>query len=411
MWAILKWPALYCSVTPKRRSAGFTLVELLVVIAIIGILVALLLPAVQAARESARRTQCVNKLKQLGLSVMNYESSNRYLPPGGPTCMQDSGAPPWFVAGNSAGGNCYGPNWALQLFSFIEEGGLADLAQTALEDPTERDRANPFDTWDMQAKGNRDWKAFHLNTAGTLTCPSAGTAEALVPYNDGDDDTTGTGLGHLSKANYVANFGGNGMGESVNFRTPVYTNPFPACAGMFGMERISKEPVQGRVGKGLRVAQVSDGLSKTLMLSEVLTYNDVNDEGASVDNGVPQGNNDWRGVWMVPAMGAGAFSGRLTPNSKSPDLIQACGTNLDPSQSTALAEAKRLPCRETSETPNTWSAARSDHPGGVNSTMGDGSVRFVADDVDSELWRADSTRAGADPTGDPSSGPCPRVTP
>jgi prepilin-type N-terminal cleavage/methylation domain-containing protein/prepilin-type processing-associated H-X9-DG protein len=395
----------------ERKRVGFTLVELLVVIAIIGILVALLLPAVQAAREAARRTQCTNQMKQLALSVLNYESANGYLPPGGPTCLHETGAPPWFVGGNSVQGNCYGPNWALQLFSYIEEGGLAGLAKAALEDPSERDRANPFDTWDMQDKGNRNWRAFHENTASTLVCPSSGTQGALVPYNDGDDDTSGMGLGHLSKGNYVANFGGHGMGEAVHFNSQAFRNVRPGCGGMFGMERISRDPVQRRVGKGLSLAKVSDGSSKTAMLSEVLTYNEPNEAGGSVDESVPQGNNDWRGAWMVPGMGASGFSGRLQPNTNLPDRIPACGNNLDPALPTALSIATEIPCRETSDTPNTWAAARSAHPGGVNVAMGDGSVTFVDDDVNFETWRAQTTRAGADPTGNPQDSPCPVVTP
>src|SRR5579875_2250106 len=83
----------HLSTTPlgTRARPGFTLIELLVVIAIIAVLIALLLPAVQAAREAARRAQCVNNLKQLGLAVMNYESSNGSLPPTG--AVSPSGNP------------------------------------------------------------------------------------------------------------------------------------------------------------------------------------------------------------------------------------------------------------------------------------------------------------------------------
>src|SRR3954452_25226223 len=80
------------SVVGERKRKAFTLVELLVVIAIIGILVALLLPAIQAAREAARRTKCVNNLKNCALAVLNYESSNKVLPPGSNFALGPTGA-------------------------------------------------------------------------------------------------------------------------------------------------------------------------------------------------------------------------------------------------------------------------------------------------------------------------------
>lgn len=383
-------------VPPLKHLRAFTLVELLVVIAIIGILIALLLPAVQAAREAARRTSCTNNVKQLALSVLNFESAMNYLPPGGPTCVDtpDNGSemPSWWVSGSQHGAMCYGPNWALQLFSFMEEGALADLSKEALNDPSEADRANPPDTWDMQGKGSRRWAVFHENVSTLMECPST---EEKVPYNDDDDGTAGMGLAHLSRGNYAVCFGGNTMLNAVPPISRNPENPDPHFAGMFGMVRIKKWPVTVRLGKGYRVAKVSDGMSNTVMLSEVLTWNETNERGMPVDDGVGQGNDDWRGVWMIPSVGASAFTGRFPPNSGEPDLIPACGTGL-----METAVANEIPCEEELSSANIWASARSKHRGGVNAAMGDGSVRFVNDDIDQPVWQAACTRAGDDVVGE-----------
>jgi prepilin-type N-terminal cleavage/methylation domain-containing protein/prepilin-type processing-associated H-X9-DG protein len=405
-----------------RTRGAFTLVELLVVIAIIGILVALLLPAIQAAREAARRTQCVNNLKQLALACANFESAMKFLPPGGPTCVdtaenEGGPVPAWLVAGNGRQGACYGPNWALQLFSYVEEGSLAALAAEAAKDLEYVDRANPFDVWDMQPKGDRNWRPFHENVSNTMLCPSSATRAVEVPYNDDDDGTSGMGLAHLSRANYAACFGGNTMLNAIppsaeNSLAP-QTNPDPGYAGIFGMVSIRKSPVGARVGQGTKISKVADGMSKTVLLSEVLVWNEANEQGTPVEtSGVAQGNDDWRGVWMIPGMGASAFSGKFPPNStgeqqdfrrensiNSADTIPACGTQLDVAKNSGGGlhpDAVDIPCIERADTANTWASARSKHNEGVNAAMGDGSVQFVADDIDAFAWHAMCTRAGGE---------------
>lgn len=112
----------------SRRRQGFTLVELLVVIAIIGVLVGMLLPAVQAARESARRTQCSNKVRQMMLAIQNVVSAHKIYPTGG--------IEPWpEVEDYSQGGSAFGPSkqglsWAYQILPFLEEGAVSNLSTT-----------------------------------------------------------------------------------------------------------------------------------------------------------------------------------------------------------------------------------------------------------------------------------------
>jgi prepilin-type N-terminal cleavage/methylation domain-containing protein len=97
---------------------GFTLIELLVVIAIIGVLISLLLPAVQSAREAARRIQCTNNLKQIGLAFANYESANSIYPPGGMTLVQGySDAGSW---GDQTSNN--GVSWVALVLPYLEQG-------------------------------------------------------------------------------------------------------------------------------------------------------------------------------------------------------------------------------------------------------------------------------------------------
>src|SRR2546423_1176891 len=114
------------------RRRGFTLIELLVVISIISVLIALLLPAVQAAREAARRTQCANNLKQLGVALANYESANNCLPLGMVYAVNGASGMPGAICMSPGGANCQNTPWFVLMLPYIEQAPLYNAFNTSI---------------------------------------------------------------------------------------------------------------------------------------------------------------------------------------------------------------------------------------------------------------------------------------
>jgi len=340
----------------KHRNA-FTLVELLVVIAIIGVLIALLLPAVQKAREAANRTSCKNNLKQLGLALHNYESTTRQFPPAFPS---NAGASPIF-----AGLPAYFFSWSAlaRLNPYLEQTNIynaMDLTQPIYMPPAFN--ISPANQFAIQ------------QIVPTFLCPSDRMEPVSVAY----------GEPIIGPTNYAVCLGTG----TTNGGSP-FGSPWKAD-GMFQAKKANK------------IASISDGLSHTAAISEsLLGDGDENAFGpipgdpqlvyAYTGFGTPLNDancanaNLWnvenrRGfMWATGEIRCASYNHYYTPNAK----IYDCVTNdLTPGEGIFTAVGFR--------------AARSRHPGGVNVLLGDGSVQFITDNVDLTTWRALSTRSGGE---------------
>ncbi len=326
------------AVRPVRR--GFTLVELLVVIAIIGILVGLLLPAVQAARGAARRMSCQNNLHQVILAVHNYEAATKRLPPA------------WMKPAQT------GDGWSAQarILPYIEALGLADA---------------------VQYEGG--YKVATITVDGEqLPVASYRVPTYLCPSEVYDEQRLGSNGPEHYPLNYVVNAG----------RWFVYDpNNGKVGDGTFFANKVS------------RFRDVLDGLANTLAFAEVKAWNpyyrDVETQGdmtMPVDTseicllGGSFKENTGHTEWVDGRVHQTGFTTTFPPNKKV--LCEVSGVEYDV-DFTNMREGKVTTAR-------TYAAvtSRSYHGGGVNVAMMDGSVRFLSESIELKLWQDMSTRAG-----------------
>lgn len=337
---------------PAARTVGFTLVELLVVIAIIGVLVALLLPAVQAAREAARRSSCLNNSKNLALACLNYESSKSELPYGRKYDVWDT------------------YTWTQLIMPYIEQQATYNLYWT-LPKSTYVAPAPPAAGPNGPSGNDERMRQARHTPIPMFYCPS----DTGVPSNNELDSPE---WGHI-RGSYR---GSVGSGDMYGTRFDLLEGPVPpnALLGAFGVREIAAPLLT----PGARLAEISDGTANTVLISEGLAPT------------VPHWGGPLGGL-IYGNMGGSLFSTYLTPNSSEAD--RPIGPCPQDQQDTTYA----APCLSFGGHPGSTgrggrahTAARSFHPGGVSVSMVDGSVQFVSDGIDQLTWRYLGTRDRGD---------------
>ena len=371
---------MHCSSRSNSSRRAFTLVELLVVIAIIGVLVALLLPAIQAAREAARRAKCVNNLHNIGLAVHNYASSQGTIPPADVRKGNQSLSP--------ASRNVKSVlSWVTLLMPYIEEGNISTATN-----------------WRVPLLGQvNQGNKFHHITLDLFSCPSeVYQADSIGIVNNF----------YGARGNYVANSGRGyyyaqdltpaeeirgweSLVASNSNSNPLLVRGHHSDAavhmtalGSFVVSALpytpgqsDSEPVTGTI-TGRSFSQFTDGTSNTAAVCELKLVPGKDTRGAMHFGPAAIYMHDW-----PPNMSLAARN-PFNPAWKIEDWTRFCDRNV----------AKDIsPCRRTSA--GNWSGvwqqlARSYHPGGVNLSMADSSTRFINDSIDRSVWHALATPDG-----------------
>jgi prepilin-type processing-associated H-X9-DG protein len=354
------------SVSPTHVRRGFTLIELLVLIATAGILLVLILPAVQMARESARRTECLNHLRQIGLGLHQYHDAVGCLPQGRFKLYD-----PRFAGDNPpCTSRFFEKSYLLQLLPYIERADLYSAVNQCIT---------------ILGPEHTTVDGTVISTYACPSDPGAGWARQLTPFqiqNYTIPDKSG-GPWRMAFTSYPACFG--------SLKTSALPTTENQC--VVAAQKITENNGAFNDVWPYRFASFTDGLSNTIVVGEKATelsrVLDANEP-------VPSSFNRW-GWWITGNLGDTLYSGLYPPN-----LARRPGLSL-----TAIIYS-----------------ASSEHPGGLNVAMGDGSARFVKETVNSwaydaaldgpaggvrdpggwwaslpppGVWQALSTRAGGEP--------------
>jgi prepilin-type N-terminal cleavage/methylation domain-containing protein len=314
-----------------QRKRGFTLIELLVVIAIIAILISLLLPAVQQAREAARRTQCKNNLKQIGLALHNYHDTSNSLPSGS------------IVLLNAAGTTYFGHGWTwhASILPYMDQANM--YAQ--IQGPNNGGLGS-----ELGGTTSAKQRLAGQTVMSVFWCPSQ------------PDVTQGVQKGGYSPSNYNGN-----MGTLIGYNGDnCYGGSVTNAAGMRAPGGCMNANGIFFISSSVRFRDVTDGLSNTIFVSEVI------DSGGDA-NMLGGGGSDRKHCFS-----GGADS---NPPTEMSEYLIAAESN-DPIN------------RYTEE------AAGSYHVGGAQFSLGDGSVRFISENISMTIYQGISTRAGGEVIGE-----------
>ena len=331
----------------RRARRAFTLIELLVVIAVIGMLVALLLPAVQSARESARRAQCGNNLRQIGIAMLAFHDAKKHF--ASAYVSQEGGA----MGPADAETGDAGPGWTclMQILPFMEGANVRDAFDPALP----------------------CWSPANATAAqqviGTYLCPSVSDDSKTYAVKDADGNT----LAEFSRSHYVANAG----------RAEVWENPAP------NLSRIADGPLfrNSRV----RIKDITDGTSHTVFLGEQTPLHS---------------DSTWVGI----VSGSATCPSSLFPASHCEPAAPQINVHSGPSEHSHEDHdehehhdeedehhEEHLPAIHPPNSPIGYvDEMFSEHTGGCNVLFGDGSVRFIDEMINQLTWSAMATRAGGE---------------